>query len=287
MIGDANADYDVLCYGALCADQRIWLPRYPQPGDGVRIIREDVVPGGNAFIEARALAAWGRSVVLMGDHLGDDTDGRLLRDAIAAIDLERAYLVYDATAHTPRCQILLTPDGQRTILARRDDHAPTTLPSAALLGRCRLMSITRYGPRTAEAARLARVAQRTVVIGDATLPDDAWACFADVIVTSADLIAHHAPGADVDAHIESLHQLRGATVIVTDGPRPVRALWHAAGRTHRFQASPPAITPRNTIGAGDVFRAAVVYGMLAEQSWTDIVHTACRHASAFVGRGTL
>ncbi|MBC8078011.1 MAG: carbohydrate kinase family protein, partial [Chloroflexales bacterium] len=56
--------YDVLCYGALCADTLIRLPRFPTPGEGVRALGEAMVPGGNAMNEARCLATWGERVAL-------------------------------------------------------------------------------------------------------------------------------------------------------------------------------------------------------------------------------
>lgn len=274
--------YDVLCYGALCADHRLWLPHYPAAGAGIRIQREEMSAGGNAFIEARSLAAWGRRVALMGDHLGDDAGGRLLAAAIRATTIDDRYLVCEPQARTPRCYIMLTPDAERSILAARDDDAPCTLPPDALLARCRVVSVTRYGPRTAEAARLARVAGRLTVLGDATHPDDAWAPHADVIVTSASLLAAHQPGVDRAAQMAALHHLHGATVIVTDGPQPVHALWREEGETRSAQVVPPRVTAHNSIGAGDVFRAAVVHGVLHAWPWPQTVEFACHSAAAHI-----
>ncbi|MCU0491551.1 MAG: carbohydrate kinase family protein [Chloroflexaceae bacterium] len=275
--------YDVLCYGAICADHRIWLPHHPRPGEGLRVQREDYVPGGNAFLEARSLADWNHHVVLMGDHLGDDDGGRMLQRAIGQTKIDGRYLVRNADARTPVCRILLTPDAERTILAFRDSATPATLPPADLLARCRIVSVTRYGPRTAEVASLARQANRLTVVGDATRPDDPWAAHADVIVTSASLLDNHQPGVERAAQLLALHQRRGATVLVTDGPRAIRALWQEAGERQSLSITPPAITAHNPIGAGDVFRAGVVHGLLAGWFWPQIVEHACTVATAHVG----
>jgi sugar/nucleoside kinase (ribokinase family) len=276
--------YDVLCYGALCADHRIWLPHYPQPGQGIRVSREDLAAGGNALNEARALALWGNKVVLMGDHLGNDPGGNVIWDAVQALPVERAHLVRDPVAQTPRCHILITPDAQRTILAVRDDAAPCTFPSATLLNNCRLVSLTRYGPQTDRVAQMARQAERLLIVGDATRPDDAWARYADVIISSAELLHQSGASTDITLRMTELHAIRSATVIVTDGPRPVHAIWRTNGELHTVSVTPPPVETVNTTGAGDMFRAAVAHGLLRDWPWKQILNFACTKAAAYVKR---
>lgn len=277
--------YDVLCYGALCADHRIFLPHYPQPGEGLRIRRAGWTAGGNALIEARRLAGWGDRVVLMGDRLGSDAEGDLLARAIAATTIDGSYLVRDPDASTPRCHILITPDAERTILASRDDAVPEILPPAPLLAACRAVSVTRYGPHTAVVARAARSAGRLTIVGDATRPDDDWTPYADVIVTSASLLAAHSTGHDRGAQMEALHRVRGAAVLVTDGPRPVQALWREDGVMRSLELAPPRVRPADLIGAGDVFRAGVVHGLLRGWPWPRLLEFACAEAAAHVRGG--
>lgn len=275
--------YDILCYGALCADQCIHVPRLPALGEGVQALGEEQRAGGNALNEAVALAQWGHRVVLMGDPIGNDSAGTLLRTAIAATTIDSAYLHYDAKVLTPRCTILVTPDGQRTIVALR--HKPTTFhpPPDALLANSRLISITRYGPHTAEVAHLARTANRPILIGDATRPDDAWSAYADVIVTSVELIQTHNPGLAVARQLAALHALRGATILLTNGPHPVEALWRdEQGEVRSLTHTPPSAPPTDTTGAGDRFRAGVAHGMLAGWSWPRIIAFACTEATALV-----
>src|SRR4051812_25454454 len=119
--------YDILCYGALCADNLIRLPHFPQPGAGVRAISDMLVPGGNALNEARCLALWGRRVALLGDALGDDPEGDLLLATVADTpEIDGRYLRRASGSRTPLCRIMITPDGQRTILAIRSPDHPAT-----------------------------------------------------------------------------------------------------------------------------------------------------------------
>jgi sugar/nucleoside kinase (ribokinase family) len=272
--------YEALCFGAICADLRLLLPRLPAPGEGVRVREARWRPGGNSLIEARALAGWGVRVALCGDALGPDAPGDMLAAALRPLGLD-AHLRRDPAAATVVCHVMVTPDGQRTILALRPDGPPPELPPPELLA-CPVVSVTRYGPRSAEVAALARAAGATVVAGDATSPGDELARHADVIVTSAELLARQAPGVPVAAQMAALHAVRGAAVLVSDGPRPARALWAEGGELRTAEAAPPAVAARDTTGAGDTFRAAVVRGLLRRAPWPAVLADACAAASAAV-----
>lgn len=271
--------YDLLCYGAICADLLLDLPRVPRPGEGVHVRAARWSAGGNALNEARALLSWGARVALMGDTLGHDPEGDLLAAELGRLALGE-YVARDPAARTPVCHILVTPDGQRTILALRGEPPPLRPPPPELLAACRLVSVTRYGPHTAAVAALARAAGRTVIVADATRPDDPLAPSADLIVTSADLLAAHAPGVPVEAQMAALHAVRGAAVVVTDGPRPVRALWAEGTAT----ITPLPAPPGDTTGAGDCFRAGVAWGLLRGWAWPHILEFACAEAGRWIAR---
>jgi sugar/nucleoside kinase (ribokinase family) len=103
-----------------------------------------------------------------------------------------------------------------------------------------------------------------------------------VIVTSAELLAQ-ASERDIAAHMAALHAVRGAAVIVTDGPRSVRALWLADGTLHTASVIPPLVSPGDTTGAGDLFRAAVVLGLVRGWPWPQTLEHAVAAASAALG----
>lgn len=270
--------YDALCYGALCADNLISLPRFPVPGEGMRVASDRLVPGGNALNEARCLTAWGNRVALMGDHLGDDPEGALLRETVdQSVGLDGSFLKSAPGSRTPLCRIMITPDGQRTVLAVRSNDHPSTAPSAELLEQCRVVSVTYFGAGVVAAAEAARRANKLLVIGDALLPGEPLASLADVIVGSADQVRLRLPGADLAEQMHRLHAIRSAAVIVTDGPRPARALVDGAW----LSVQPPSITPRDTTGAGDCFRAGITHGLIHGWDWPRTLTWACAAASAW------
>jgi sugar/nucleoside kinase (ribokinase family) len=270
--------YDVLCYGALCADTLIRVPRFPAPGEGVRALSEVMVAGGNAMNEARCLAAWGERVALMGDHLGDDAEGALLTEtSMGDPNLDASYIQHSPGWPTPRCRIIVTPDGQRTVLAVRGEQHPFTPPPLALLERCRVVSVGFFGAGTLTAAHAARDAGSLLLAGDALLPGDARAPLADVIVGSAATLRAALPGADIREQMRRLQEPRGAAVVLSDGPAHALALvgdeW--------LEARPPAITPLDTNGAGDCFRAAVARGLARRWEWPRTLRWAAAAGAAW------
>lgn len=274
---------DVFCYGAICADLCLYLPRFPQPGDGVHVPDSHWRAGGNALNEARALVGWGARVALAGDDLGADPAGDLVAAELGGLGLA-GRVRRDAAARTPICHILITPDGQRTILALRDPRPPMALPAIDDLAAARVVSLARYGPPGIPAvAELARRAGRPLVVGDVTTPDDPLASHADVIVTSAETLARRRPGRALEAQLADLHAVRGAAVVVSDGPRPARVLWGEADGPQIADYQPPIVATRDTTGAGDVFRAGVAWGLLQRWPWPQILAFASEQASQAIG----
>jgi sugar/nucleoside kinase (ribokinase family) len=271
--------HTVICHGAICADLRLYLPRHPRPGDGVRVRAATWCSGGNALIEARALINEGIPVLLTGDMLGPDDAGDLVAAELARLNLA-AGVARAADAVTPVCHVLITPDGERSILAIRKEPPRALLPTAAQIAASRIVSVTRYGPFTADVAAQAHAAGRSVVVGDALDPAEPLTAHADVIVTSARLLGH--AGRSLDAQIAALHARNQATVVVSDGPRPARIVWHADGQTHSASVQPPQVVTHDTTGAGDTFRAGVVAGMMRGQPWPAILEHACALASAAI-----
>jgi sugar/nucleoside kinase (ribokinase family) len=273
--------YDILCYGSICADQRIYLPRFPQPGDGMRIISERWTPGGNALNEAVALAGWGRRVALCGDRIGADAPGEVVWAGLRSSAVDSSHLQRDPAWPTVVCRILITPDGERTILVARASERPFDLPSAELVAASQLVSLSRYGPGGALAvAQLARAADRSLLVSDLSDPADPLAALADTICVSAAALHRQAGGGPIGPLVAALHRLRGATVLVSDGPRAAQAFWAEGGAMQSATATPPTISARDTVGAGDTFRAAVAHGLIAHQPWPAILAHAVEAASA-------
>jgi sugar/nucleoside kinase (ribokinase family) len=277
----------VLCYGALCADHRMYLPRFPRPGDGMRISEERWTPGGNALNEALALQNWGWQVALAGDRLGTDQAGDLVWERILAAGIDHSQLKRDPQQQTTICRILLTPDGERTILALRNAQGAFDLPSPEFMAQVRAVSLSRYGPGGAEEmGRMARAAGRLLVIGDISDPADPLAQLAQAICVSAAGLQAGGTTA-LEERIVALQAACGGAVFVSDGPRAAQVFWREDGVLQSHRVTPPQINVRDTIGAGDTFRGAVTDGLLRYLSWPHILEHAVERASQAILKTSL
>jgi sugar/nucleoside kinase (ribokinase family) len=99
----------------------------------------------------------------------------------------------------------------------------------------------------------------STAIGDVVWPDHPALPFTSIATNSGPYIRQHFPGVDVRQHARKLQSISKGIIITTDGPRAVHAV-DAQG--NGFTIQPPATTAIDATGAGDAFRAGVLYGLL-------------------------
>lgn len=96
----------------------------PALGGYTEIEDEAVLLGGEAANTANALVKWGRAVVLAGNGLGLGPDADLLTELLDDKGLHNSLLPIhhdrseEAIDPTPVCDIYVTPDGERTMFGR-------------------------------------------------------------------------------------------------------------------------------------------------------------------------
>jgi sulfofructose kinase len=211
--------------------------------------------GGMAATAAVAAAALGGRVQLW-TRLGDDADGRELRDELQSLRVQVRTNLVPGT-QTPSAAVLVADDGERllAVFPGRLDVLADWLPLGDVASVQAVHADFRWpqGARALYAAALARHIPRVLDadLGDpvavrALLPLVDHAIFSQAGL--AELTAH----ADVDAALHEAAQLTPGIVGVTLGEHGSAFL--IGGVLHRVRAF--AVAARNTNGAGDVFHGA-------------------------------
>jgi ribokinase len=125
------------------------------------------------------------------------------------------------------------------------------------------------GPERLATAKLAFEAGVSTAIGDVIWPEHPALPFTSIATNSAPYIRQQFPGVDVRQHSRRLRSISKGIVITTDGPGTVHAL-DAQG--NGWTIEPPVTRAIDATGAGDAFRAGLLYGLLRG---FDLPHSLC------------
>lgn len=282
-MSSSDFDFDVLCYGTISADDLIYVPYLPTPRRDSQVQQDFQRLGGEAATVARVLSTWGLRVAIVGNAIGEDKWGRYIRQQLDALPgVDTCYLVQRADVRTPFCRILVTPDGERSILGYWFDEAPKTALTEEMMRRARLLSVDVYGKdERDEAARIARRLGRPVVSADAIWPNYPLASLSDLIVISRDFLVGYFPGVYIYDHALELQKAGAGSIIITHGQKPVLVV-DRHGRPSYVE--PYAVTAIDTTGAGDVFKAAAIYGQLQGWDLVGATRFACAAASLYIAQ---
>ncbi len=239
----------VCAVGLAVADLVLGADRLPT-GPGKHFARSGrLVGGGPAANAAVTVARLGGSARFVG-RVGDDPLGSLIIGDLADEGVDTDGVETVADVGSPVSAVLVTADGDRTIInhtdARLFDAPPDRLPAADAY-----LADVRW-PTGAEAAMAA--ARDRGVAGvldldrtDGRLPETAITT-ASHVVAAIDALGTEEP----ERALAELADRTAAWVAVTVGADGV--LWLEAGEIRRL--TPPAVDVVDTLGAGDVFHGA-------------------------------
>jgi sugar/nucleoside kinase (ribokinase family) len=252
---------EVFCYGEIGIDNIIQADGLPSPENAIFPTSDSYHGGGAAANTAVWLATLGVKVKLSGNAIGYDSYGNMILERLrkhSPIDLSLVEQRSGVT--TPFTRAIVTPDGERSFLIFWYPQAPKVQLTKDMLQGIKYLALDLYGgPERLETARLAFESGVSTAIGDIIWPDHPALPFTSIATNSGAYIRQHFPGVDVRQHARTLQSISKGIIITTDSSRVVHVL---DVQGNGFTVQPPVVTAVDATGAGDAFRAGLLYGLL-------------------------
>jgi sulfofructose kinase len=256
---------DLVGVGLNATDTLIPLTDFPVCGSKVEYRAETVMPGGQVASTVIACQTWGLRTRYVG-KLGDDDAADLHAREFARAGVE-AQLIKVAGAASPKSLILVDRHGERTVLCRRDERLilqPEELDRDWILN-ARALHVDGCDTAAATvAARWARVAGIPVIADlDETYPGvEELIENIDYLIVSRDFPCRLMAEDNLKRALHKM-QLRYGCLLTaaTLGSGGVLA-WDGKRFYYRPAYRVPVV---DTTGAGDIFHAGFIYGLL--QGW--------------------
>lgn len=257
---------DVVGVGLNATDTLIPLPHYPALGSKVEFRSANILPGGQVASAVMACQRWGLRTRYVG-KVGDDSAAEIHRMEFAKAGVETHLLTATGCA-SQQAFILVDDEGERTVLWKRDGRLslrPEELKREWIVD-AGALHVDGHDTAAAKiAAQWARAAGVPVVADlddmypgvEGLLPN------IDYLITSRDIPGRLTGEQDLHQSLREVQkQYGGRLAAATLGQEGVLA-WDGA----QFHYAPAfRVEPVDTTGAGDIFHAGFIYGLV--QGWT-------------------
>jgi sulfofructose kinase len=256
---------DVVGVGLNATDTLIPVEHYPSRGSKIEFRSAKVLPGGQVATAMIACQLWGLRVRYVG-KVGDDIAAELHRSEFAHFGVE-AHLFTAPGCPSQQAFILVDDGGERTVLWKRDDRLtlrPEELQQDWIVNARALHVDGHDTAAAATAAAWARAAGVPVVADlDELYPGvENLLKSVDCLITSRDIPGRLTEERDLRKSLPALQKRFGSRLTAaTLGEEGVLA-WDGT----QFNYAPAfRVETVDTTGAGDIFHAGFIYGLL--QGW--------------------
>ncbi len=272
--------FDVYAYGVIAAST-LHLLKQPFPtADGyAEIAQSYAMTGGEALNSAIVLSRLGASVQLDGNWLGDTDEGRRLLETIQGYGIDTRRLKIQK-GYGGVHEIVFSDEHSRTIFGNYIDLLFTTrkwnIPRKADIARARLACIDPSFQAESELAG-SYATQLGIPFVSIDCPfDQALATEAAAVIISGEFRQRGYPQAKIPELFTEYQQRAKGLVVFTVGEKAV-LYGRQGGECQAFK--PYTVKVVDSAGAGDSFRAGILYGML--QGWDDeqLIRYACALAA--------
>lgn len=261
----------IVCAGIAAVDLVFFVESTPEVGFKSRSTASTMTVGGCALNAAATIKRLGGTAHLAG-VVGNDVFGDFIKMKLSEMGVMAELVLTNPHLSTSRSAIIITPDGERTIINQRDEMLYSQAISVNnITSFDAVLTDTRWPLGAASLLQAARLAGRPGVI-DAEAPTalalDALMQASHVAFSEQGLL-DFVGGCSAEHLIEASNKLN-AWVCVTRGSLPVLCF------DGQLLSEIPTykVTPLDTLGAGDVWHGAFTLGLAEGRSERDAVRRA-------------
>jgi len=262
---EARDKVDLVGVGLNATDTLIPVARYPERGSKVEIRPTVTLPGGQVATAVVACQHWGLRTRYVG-KVGEDSAADLHTAEFARLGVE-SHLIPAPGCTSQQAFILVDDAGERTVLWRRD-HRLTLHPEELRrdwVVRSRALHLD--GHDTAAATQAAAWARAAAVPVIADL-DELYSGFetllqnVDYLITSRDIPGKLTGTEDLQSSLPAVHSRFGNRLTAATLGHDGVLAWDGT----QFHYAPAfCVQTVDTTGAGDIFHAGFIFGLL--QGW--------------------
>lgn len=259
-----RAKVDLVGVGLNATDTLISLASFPERGSKVEYRERAVMPGGQVASTVIACQTWGLTTRYVG-KFGDDSAAELHKEAFRGVGAEMELVTVPGTPSLHNV-ILVDNDGDRTVLCQRNEQMvlqPDELRREWITN-ARVLHVD--GRDTAAATQAAIWAREAGIPVTADLDDpypgiDELIANVDYLLVNTDFPSRLTNDNNLERALRLMQTRYGCRMAAaTLGEHGVLA-WDGKRMVHRPAFRVPVV---DTTGAGDIFRAGFIYGLLKE-----------------------
>lgn len=261
-------DYDVYAYGVIASSELHLLSMpFPPPDGYAEITQTHFMTGGEALNSAIVLSRLGLSVQLDGNWIGDTPAGAWLLTTIRGYGIDTQRLRVEKGFDGVR-EIVFSDEHSRTIFGNYVDLLSTVrkwnIPQKADLARAQIVCVD--PPFQAESALVGAYAlELGVPFVSIDCPyDQELSSAAAAVIISGEFRNRQYPQADLFELLVEYQQRASGLVVFTVGAEAI-LYGRRDAPSKRFKPFPVEV--KDSAGAGDSFRAGIIFGML--KKWSD------------------
>jgi sugar/nucleoside kinase (ribokinase family) len=272
--------YDVVGFGLNAVDHLCRVARFPEIASKIQLDEYACRPGGQIATAMVALRRWGHSAAYLG-AFGTDEFGDIARNALLAEGVAIEGCITRPGARNQLAVIIIDAvSGERTVLWHRDAALAVRPDELARDRVCagRVLHLDGFDCDAAVEAAGWAAAEGIPTVLDMDRPQagvEALLARIDIAIVSQDFAREFTGRRDPTATLVELARLGCELIVVTRGSEGAVARYH--GRTLRIPAFP--VECIDTTGAGDVFHAAAIHGLLAGWEVEPMLHFASAAAA--------